>query len=438
MLDPKNYTVGWICAIETEYTAAQTFFDNEHGSPGRLSYYDTNHYTLGDINGHNVVMAVLPDGEYGTSSAASVIANMLIGFPNIKVGLMVGIGGGAPTEKEDIRLGDIVVSSPKEGSSGVYQYDYGKAVQGLAFVQTGFLNQPSTVVRSAVTGLKSRYRRRGHNIENTIESILKRWPRLEQDFSRPAPESDRLYVSTFVHTSNMTCDESCATQLDKIVTRQPRQAHRDNPHVHHGIIASGNQLMKNVLIRDHYAKEKHILCFEMEAAGIMNQFPCLVIRGICDYSDSHKNKDWQGYAAMAAAAYAKDLLGEIQQSRTIQNIATEIRVDGSVQSRTEVMPQGDKPRRGPQSSVTSERSVKHVAVEQTLGHPILIAVFGMTGSGKSNFISNLAGKDVGIGSGPRSRKLSGRFVYCSPVTIASCHQRLTPSIKSDSLSRADR
>jgi nucleoside phosphorylase len=49
----------------------------------------------------------------------------------------------------------------------------------------------------------------------------------------------------------------------------------------------------------------------MEAAGLMNHFPCVVIRGICDYSDSHKNKEWQGYAAMAAAAYTKDLLRRI-------------------------------------------------------------------------------------------------------------------------------
>jgi nucleoside phosphorylase len=66
--------------------------------------------------------------------------------------------------------------------------------------------------------------------------------------------------------------------------------------------------MKDASIRDKLAAEKDVLCFEMEAAGLMNHFPCLVIRGICDYSDSHKSKEWQGYAAIAAAAYAKDLL----------------------------------------------------------------------------------------------------------------------------------
>lgn len=67
--------------------------------------------------------------------------------------------------------------------------------------------------------------------------------------------------------------------------------------------------MENALIRDRLAMEKDVLCFETEATGLINDLPCLVIRGICDYSDSHKNKEWQGYASMVATAFAKDLLG---------------------------------------------------------------------------------------------------------------------------------
>jgi nucleoside phosphorylase len=74
-------------------------------------------------------------------------------------------------------------------------------------------------------------------------------------------------------------------------------------------------LVKDTGLRDALAKEHGVLCFEMEAAGLVNSFPCLVVRGICDYADSHKNKEWQGYAAMAAAAYAKDLLGYIRAER---------------------------------------------------------------------------------------------------------------------------
>jgi nucleoside phosphorylase len=76
--------------------------------------------------------------------------------------------------------------------------------------------------------------------------------------------------------------------------------------------------MKDAVIRDRIATQENVLCFEMEAAGLMNQFPCLVVRGICDYSDSHKNKLWQGYAAMTAAMYAKDLLRRLLPSRVEQ------------------------------------------------------------------------------------------------------------------------
>lgn len=78
--------------------------------------------------------------------------------------------------------------------------------------------------------------------------------------------------------------------------------------MHYGLVASGNQVMKHGRTRDRWARELGILCFEMEAAGLMDYFPCLVIRGICDYADSHKNKQWQEYAAATAAAYAKEIL----------------------------------------------------------------------------------------------------------------------------------
>jgi hypothetical protein len=93
----------------------------------------------------------------------------------------------------------------------------------------------------------------------------------------------------------------------------------DEPRVHYGIIASGNQVMKDGCTRDRIARELNALCFEMEAAGIMNDLPCLVIRGVSDYCDSHKNKDWQGYAALTAAAYTKLLLAEVPISQSLQS-----------------------------------------------------------------------------------------------------------------------
>jgi nucleoside phosphorylase len=82
--------------------------------------------------------------------------------------------------------------------------------------------------------------------------------------------------------------------------------------IYYGTIASGNQVIKDGVTRDRLSLELGgVLCYEMEAAGLMNHFPCLVIRGICDYADSHKNKGWQPYAAATAAACAKEVLSVI-------------------------------------------------------------------------------------------------------------------------------
>lgn len=316
-LTHNDYTVGWICAIATEYVAAQAFLDERHDQPEYLPSDDNNDYTLGKVGKHNVVIAVLPDGEYGTSSAASVAKDMLRSFPSIRVGLMVGIGGGAPSPKRDIRLGDIVVSAPRDGKGGVFQYDFGKTIQCQSFQQTGFLNQPPIVLRAAVNGLKAQYESEGHQLEEAINSILENKSRLRKKYQRPDPSNDRLYQARVTHPldDEANCAAVCSGDPSHFILRGERAEDEDNLTIHYGLIASGNQLVKDALLRDKLAKEKDVLCFEMEAAGLMNHFPCLVVRGICDYSDSHKNKEWQGYAAMAAAAYAKDLLCRIAPNR---------------------------------------------------------------------------------------------------------------------------
>ncbi|KAG9853157.1 purine and uridine phosphorylase, partial [Aureobasidium melanogenum] len=326
MSDPHQYTVGWICAIPTESIAASLFLDDEeHERPDHVSINDSNNYTLGKMKGHNVVIAVLPDGEYGQTSATSVVKDMLASFPNIRIGLMVGIGGGAPTAQNDIRLGDVVVSSPQNKTGGVYQYDYGKLIQGQGFQQTGFLNQPSTLVRTTVSGLKTQYKRRGHKIDETIKAVLNENPRLADEFSRPREDRDRLYKADFVHPVGHKgdCNDSCGVLPERIVERRARTQKEDNPAIHHGIIASGNWLLKDASVRDAFANEKGIMCFEMEAAGLMNHLPCLVIRGICDYSDSHKNKEWQGMVPSQVQAEQKvaEALKSIQHN-TMEIIET--------------------------------------------------------------------------------------------------------------------
>lgn len=316
-LQNVDYTVGWICAITPEYVAAQAFLEEKHDGLEYQHPHDNNDYTLGRIGKHNIAIAVLPDGEYGISSAATVARDMLHTFPNIRIGLLVGIGGGAPTLKHDIRLGDIVVSTPRDGKGSVFQYDFGKTIQNESFQTTGFLNQPPLVLRAAVNGLKAQYESDGHQLDEDINSILEKKSKLRKKYSRPSLGRDRLYQSTFKHPSNNeeNCAVVCGDDLSNLRRRDERDEDEDNPAIHYGLVASANQLMKDALLRDKLAEENGVLCFEMEAAGLMNHFPCLVIRGICDYSDTHKNKEWQGYAAMAAAAYAKDILRRIPPNK---------------------------------------------------------------------------------------------------------------------------
>ncbi|KAK6531923.1 hypothetical protein TWF694_003087 [Orbilia ellipsospora] len=303
MPDPGDYTVGWICAISTEYVAAQTFLDEEHeGGPDCVSSNDDNVYTLGKIGKHNVVIATLPSGEYGTVSAAGVARDMLHTFPNIRVGLMVGIGGGCPSPNHDIRLGDVVVSASQDGKGAVFHYDFGKMIQGQPFHPTALLSEPPRLLRSATQQLQALYERKGHQIEQAINKVFEKSPRLQKKYKRPDKGSDKLYYPS-------------VTQPPRVVDRPERTEDEDNPAIHYGRIASANKVIKDAAFRDSLAEEENILCFEMEAAGLMNHFPCLVIRGICDYSDSHKNKEWQGYAAMTAAAYAKDLLCQIPPNK---------------------------------------------------------------------------------------------------------------------------
>ncbi|KAL6885681.1 nucleoside phosphorylase domain-containing protein [Trichoderma evansii] len=127
--DPLKYTISWICAILTEYVAAQAFLDNKHKKPKYVSTHNNNNYTLGKIRWHNIIIAVLPNSKYGLSSAAGVARDMLHSFLNIRIGLMVRIGGGAPSAKHDIRLGDVVVGILRDREGSVVQYNFGKAIQ---------------------------------------------------------------------------------------------------------------------------------------------------------------------------------------------------------------------------------------------------------------------------------------------------------------------
>jgi hypothetical protein len=152
----EDYKIGWICALPLEMAAAKAILEEIHVDiPNYPNDYNT--YTLGKISTHNIVVACLPSGVYGTTSAATVATQMLSSFKSIKFGLMVGIGGGVPSDTVDIRLGDIVVATPTAHFPGVVQYDYGKTVRDGRFECTGTLNKAPQPLLTAVSRLQANH-----------------------------------------------------------------------------------------------------------------------------------------------------------------------------------------------------------------------------------------------------------------------------------------
>ena len=302
----EDYQIRVICALATEKAAMVAMINKTHPKLRKKSG-DENEYTLGRISVHNVVIACLPAGMMGMGPAAIVANNMRHSFP-IKFGLMVRVGGGVWSKNYDIRLGDVVVSEPTGTHGGVVQWDFGKMGKDGKFRRTGLLNKPPLVLLYALQSLKEQDITDGIDLTESLSLIIRNKPKMGENYRYQGIEYDHLFKATYDHEGDETC-EGCDNSL--LVQRPARKV--SIPKLHYGNIASGNEVMKHGITRDNIAKEEGIICFEMEAAGLMDNFPCLVIRGICDYADSHKNKIWQPYAAATAAAYARVLLGFIDE-----------------------------------------------------------------------------------------------------------------------------
>ncbi|KAI1321129.1 ankyrin repeat protein [Xylariaceae sp. FL0255] len=334
----SDYTVGWVCALPKEQTAATVMLDGRHPDLP-IDSNDTNVYTLGSIGHHNVVIACLPDGKLGTSSAANVATQLIRSFPGIRFGLMVGIGGGMPSK---VKLGDVVVSVPRNTHPGVVQWDFGKAEPGNNFRRTGALNNPPTILLTALGKLATTHEIQGSQAQDFVSELKTKHPRLSLKYQKPSSELDVLCstcnrgnhtyqdyahaeppakkrrlamkVSQLANDASQVLKDAQLLDPDSISSCDGNALQKREPgemQIHRGLIASGNCVVKDAAFRDQVDRRLggDVLCFEMESAGLMDNFPCVVIRGICDYADSHKTKEWQEYAAVIAAAFAKELLG---------------------------------------------------------------------------------------------------------------------------------
>ncbi|KAJ5323685.1 hypothetical protein N7476_002285 [Penicillium atrosanguineum] len=305
----EQYTVGIICALALEATAVVAMLDDVYTDMIDQDQHDHNSYRYGRLNHHKVAIASLGSGVYGTNSAAVVATDMKRTFKNLRFGLMVGIGGAAPVpslEEHDIRLGDVVIGKPAGTYGGVVQFDYGKTTQEDGIVLKGSLPSPPYALLTALSRLETDQELGECALTDSLSAMFEKRPGMEKRYGYPGAENDVLYDAEYVHPKPETTCASC--EVSKRVSRGTRGS--SEPWVFCGTIGSSNTVMKDAITRDRLREGLGVLCFEMEAAGLFD-FPSIVIRGVSDYSDSHKNDRWQRYAAATAAACAKTLLGYI-------------------------------------------------------------------------------------------------------------------------------
>jgi nucleoside phosphorylase len=309
-----DYKIGIVCALAIEQAAVLAALDGDEHAGLTPINGDDNQYTFGCIHGHNVVVACLPAGNMGISNACNAATNMQRSFP-IRFGLMVGIGGGVWSEEHDVHLGDVVVSQPKGQFGGVVQYDFGKTEGEGKFKRTSTLNEPPRVLLHSLQKLHTYDLTTGIKLTDIVEAMFKKKPHMIKRFQHPGTARDQLFDPSYDHESGRTNCSRCDPQH---VPQDWKRRDTPDPQIHYGTIASANQAMRHGPTRDRIARELGSICFEMEAAGLMKTFPCLVIRGICNYADTHKNKEWEGYASLVAAAFAKELLGYIPKQEYVQ------------------------------------------------------------------------------------------------------------------------
>ncbi|KAL2141557.1 hypothetical protein VTI28DRAFT_2207 [Corynascus sepedonium] len=290
-----DFEIAVICALPIEADGVEALFDrhwDDDGFPYNKAENDTNAYSTGAIGCHNVVLAHMPG--MGKASAAMVATNCRRSFPNIKLAVVVGVCGvvpfrfGGSGETTEIVLGDVVVSD------GVVHYDFGRRLPEQFVTKDTLLDalvRSNTEIRALLAklkGLRSRKMLQGKMVG--YMDVLRGEPELAAVY--PGVEQDRLFEATYGYVRDGMSCENCACGGKLIPRARLAQGDRQ-PAVHFGLIASGDMVMKSGKDRDDIARETGVIGFEMESAGVWDTFPCVVIKGACDYADSHKTKTWQ-------------------------------------------------------------------------------------------------------------------------------------------------
>lgn len=314
-LSCDDYHVAWICPLaDVELRPARLMLDEEHETPPYDTYYDENTYRCGAINGHAVVIATCSQGETGNVNAERLTGPMFKTFPNIRMVVLVGIGGGIPRSTlsndplENLHLGDVVVGWPGDGKPACVYHDRGRSHAGGHFEMVGTMQNPGWRLTQALAILTSDHELGRSNFKDQLMRL-----RGDKRFAHPGMEQDRLFKATYDHVDDF--GSNCiACDSDQLVQRPHRtEDAKGNLVFHRGRIATGNAVIHDSQLRDQISMRcDGALCVETEAAGVDVSRQCLVIRGISNYADSHKNDKWKFFAAGNATAFTRELLCKIQ------------------------------------------------------------------------------------------------------------------------------
>ncbi|XP_077862027.1 uncharacterized protein LOC144343189 [Saccoglossus kowalevskii] len=305
-------TIGIVTALECEYQAMSFMLDSPpEAYNGTQPQGDPNKYKLGKIGGKHVVLV-----EVGEAIAAVTVCRLCDVFDTINIVFMVGVAGGVPNPDYDeseamettayirphVRKGDVIVSYPIQNDGPAFvQYDYGKLVSKVAsenfkenIKHKHFINLHPKALSAA------RELKQNPEIGNTLIDLINKQITKENQlkFRRPGDDEDILSGG-------------------KQHPVEPMLRNPGVPKVHFGIMASANSVMRSAEIRDKLAEAEHVIGFEMENSGVasatsISSKGCMFVRGVCDYADEEKDKRWQPYASLLAAATATYIIAEIK------------------------------------------------------------------------------------------------------------------------------
>ena len=295
-----------ITALPKEYVAMKVLLNRttDQAISGRGGGH---RYLLGYISKSNgqEMPVILSLADMGNNMAATRTTQLLTYFPTISSIIMTGIAGGIPNPQkpaEHVRLGDIVVSDHR----GVIQYDFGKQ-KDEEMIYRYSPRPPSASLLDAAKSLQVGEYEGKYPWLGYIELAMS-----QLNINKPSSSKDILFD-----------DKNTSA-----IVGHPKDSKRvkNQPRVFYGPIASANIVLSSALKRNTLRDKFGVKAVEMEGSGIAdatwnNEVGYLVIRGICDYCDGHKNDDWQDYAAIVAAAYTRALLETMLSSHIGTNFS---------------------------------------------------------------------------------------------------------------------